>query len=127
MDSKLKIKINTFDTSSRNSNTSNQPEVIVIFDTDNEPLDLQIFSSFKSEYNSDNSLDNCISINNLNNNDILDDGLENKDNYKIYEYLKTSLTGIASVYNVLDWNSDDTKKIFEIFNIQYAHRDPGNI
>ncbi|CAG8642971.1 14776_t:CDS:2, partial [Racocetra fulgida] len=38
MDSKLKIEIDTFDTSSRNNNTSNQPEVIVISDTDDELL-----------------------------------------------------------------------------------------
>ncbi|CAG8842603.1 12144_t:CDS:2, partial [Racocetra persica] len=111
--------------------------------------DLQISSSFESEYNSDNSLNNCISIDNLNDNDILEDGLENKNNYEhqptfakfgrtltidqveyyleFQEYLKTSLTGVASVYNVSGWNSDDAKETFGISNIQYAHRDPGNI
>ncbi|CAG8545661.1 43879_t:CDS:2, partial [Gigaspora margarita] len=42
--------------------------------------DLQISSSFKSEYNSDNSLeDNDIFIDNLNNNDSFENYLENKD------------------------------------------------
>ncbi|CAG8769682.1 9466_t:CDS:2, partial [Racocetra persica] len=127
MDLKLKIDIDTFDISSKNNDISNQPEVIVISDTDDETVlestsnsfiryyeDLQISSSFESEYNSDNSLDDCISIDNLNDNDILEDSLENKDNYEhqptfakfgqtltvdqveyyleFQEYLKTSLT-----------------------------------
>ncbi|CAG8821374.1 29208_t:CDS:1, partial [Racocetra persica] len=38
MDSKLKIDIDTFNTSSRNNNMLNQPEVIVLSDIDDEPV-----------------------------------------------------------------------------------------
>ncbi|KAF0552190.1 hypothetical protein F8M41_022377 [Gigaspora margarita] len=84
MDSKLNIDTdtNTFDAnSSRNKKILNQRDVIVISDTDDEPvLDLQISSSFKSECNSDNSLeDDDIFTDNLNDNDSFENYLENKD------------------------------------------------
>ncbi|CAG8783818.1 35669_t:CDS:2, partial [Racocetra persica] len=150
--SKLKIEDNIFGTSSRNNDILSQPEVILISDTDNKPVlkstsnsfiqyyeDFHISSSFESEYNSNNSLNDCISMNNLNNNDILENNLknddndndilenrlENKDSYE--EYPKTSLTSIASIYKVSDWDSDDAKNTFGISNLQYAYGNPGTI
>ncbi|KAF0371633.1 hypothetical protein F8M41_013174 [Gigaspora margarita] len=82
MDSKLNIDIdtdtNTFDSSSRSNNISNQPNVIVISDTEDEPFINDHYrnnlirillkestsnvvvctGSFQSEDNSDNSLEN---------------------------------------------------------------------
>ncbi|CAG8726418.1 36306_t:CDS:2, partial [Racocetra persica] len=119
--------------------------------------DLQISSSFESEYNSNNCLNDCVSMDNLDDNDIFEDGLENEDSYELenglenehqlifaqfgcdltidqieyylefQEYPKTSLTGVASIYNVSGWESDDATKAFRISNIQYAYSDPGNI
>ncbi|CAG8805893.1 21779_t:CDS:2, partial [Cetraspora pellucida] len=125
MDLKLKVDIDTLDTSSRNNNISNQPEIIVLSDSDNEPvLDLQISSSSESEYCSNNSLNDCVSMDNLNDNDIIG----NIEYYfEFQEYPKTSLMGVASVYNVLGWNHNDAKKMVGISNIQYAHEDPKNI
>ncbi|CAG8617325.1 7037_t:CDS:2, partial [Dentiscutata heterogama] len=93
MDSKLKIEIDTFNTSSRNNNISNQPKVIVLSDIYDEPKsalssfiriyeDLQIFSSSESVYNSDNNLNDYVSTDNLKDNDILENDLKNDNNYK---------------------------------------------
>ncbi|CAG8793836.1 21435_t:CDS:2 [Cetraspora pellucida] len=131
MDLKLKVDIDTLDTSSRNNNISNQPEIIVLSDSDNEPVlestsnsfiryyeDLQISSSSESEYGSDNSLNDCVSMDNLNDNNIIGNSLKDEDIYEDLndndilktEYLKISLMGITSVYNVLGWNHDNAKK-----------------
>ncbi|CAG8843906.1 23377_t:CDS:2, partial [Gigaspora margarita] len=139
MDSKLKIKIDMFDTSSRNSDISNRPEVIVLSNTDDELVlelasssfiryyeDLQISSSSESEYNSDNNLNDyhqptfaqfgC----NLT--------IDQVEYYlEFQEYSKTSETGIASIYNVSSWKPDDIKNAFGISNIQYAYGDSGTI
>ncbi|CAG8649329.1 10773_t:CDS:10 [Gigaspora margarita] len=159
MDSKLNI--DTDANSSINKKILNQRDVIVISDTDDEPVlestsnsfildykDLQISSSFKSEYNSDNSLeDDDIFTDNLNDNDSFENYLENKDEHEptfakfgrdltvdqveyyleFQEYPKTSSIGVASVYNISGWDINDAKKTFGISNIQYAYGDPGNI
>ncbi|CAG8773999.1 4905_t:CDS:2, partial [Racocetra persica] len=93
--SKLKIEIDTFDASSRNNDISNRPEVIVLSDTDDEPVlesasssfirnyeDLQISSSSESEYNSDNNLNDYVSTDNLKDNDIFENDLKNDNNYE---------------------------------------------
>ncbi|RIB27576.1 hypothetical protein C2G38_2240053 [Gigaspora rosea] len=160
LDSKLNIKINTnnntFDTSLRNNYVSNQHDEIVLSDTDEEPT-LSTSNSFilnyeelqisESEYNSDGSENNSVFTNNLEDNDILVTSLENNDERQLtfaqfgrnltvdqveyylefQEYPKTSLTGVASIYNVSGWEPDDAKKAFGISNIQYAYGDPGNI
>ncbi|CAG8590589.1 11838_t:CDS:2, partial [Cetraspora pellucida] len=44
--------------------------------------DLQISSSSESEYNSDNSLNDSVSVDNLNDNNIIGNSLKNEDIYK---------------------------------------------
>ncbi|CAG8828732.1 28_t:CDS:2, partial [Racocetra persica] len=68
--------------------------------------DLQISSSSKSEYNSDNNLNDYVSTDNLKDNNILKSDLETGDNYEIYY---------------------DAKNAFGISNIQYAYGDPRTI
>ncbi|RIB03196.1 hypothetical protein C2G38_2049457 [Gigaspora rosea] len=109
---------------------------------------------FKSEYNSDNSLENDdIFTDNLNDNDSFENYLEKKTRYivlfnheptfakfghdltvdqveyylEFQEYPKTSSTGVASVCNISGWDINDAKKAFRISNIQYAYGDPRNI
>ncbi|CAG8843781.1 34031_t:CDS:2, partial [Racocetra persica] len=111
--------------------------------------DLQIFSSSESEYNSDNNLNDYVSTDNLKDNNILENDLENNNNYEhqptfaqfgrnltvdqveyyfeFQEYPKTSETGVASIYNVSGWKPDDAKNTFRISNIQYAYSDPRTI
>ncbi|CAG8843142.1 21295_t:CDS:2, partial [Gigaspora margarita] len=89
--------------------------------------DLQISSSSKSKCNSDNNLNDYVSMDNLKDNDILENDLENGNNNEFQEYPKTSETSVASIYNVSSWKPDDVKNAFEISNIQYAYGDPGTI
>ncbi|CAG8715741.1 17256_t:CDS:2 [Gigaspora rosea] len=123
MDSKLNIKIdtdsNTFDTSSRNNYGSNQHNVIVLSDTDEEPiLDSKLSIKINTNNNTFDTKNNIVFTNNLEDNNILVTSLENNDEFQ--EYLKTSLTGVASIYNVSGWEPDDAKKAFGISNIQYT-------
>ncbi|RIB28513.1 hypothetical protein C2G38_2157728 [Gigaspora rosea] len=117
LDSKLSIKINTnnntFDTSLRNNYVSNQHDEIVLFDTDEEPT-----LYYLHYYICDGLENNIVFTNNLEDNNILVTSLENNDEFQ--EYLKTSLTGVASIYNVSGWEPDDAKKAFGISNIQYT-------
>ncbi|CAG8444559.1 2547_t:CDS:2, partial [Scutellospora calospora] len=121
----------TFDTSflARNNDILSQPELIVLSDTDDElPIEstkslflinyennLQII---KSE-NSSNWEDDDILLDNLINDNILVENLEDK--------VETSLTGIASIYNVSSWKPEEAKKVFGLSNIQYAYGDLENI
>ncbi|CAG8443987.1 3300_t:CDS:2, partial [Cetraspora pellucida] len=118
MDSKLNIDTGTF-TSSKKNNVLNQPDIVVISDTDEEPtlestsnsfilgyeVLFALLCSLKSEYNS---------ASNLENNSVLMDDLEHND------------ASINSLENK-DEKPDDAKKAFGISNIQYAYGNPGTI
>ncbi|CAG8600241.1 33030_t:CDS:2, partial [Racocetra persica] len=43
------------------------------------------------------------------------------------EYSKTLPTGVASIYNVFEWDSNKAKQVFEIANIQYSYGNPRNM
>ncbi|CAG8846725.1 5848_t:CDS:2, partial [Racocetra persica] len=101
------------------------------------------------EYNSDNNLNDYVSTDNLKDNDILENDLENDNNYEhqpifaqfgrnltvdqveyyfeFQKYPKTSETGVASIYNIFGWKPDNAKNAFKISNIQYAYGDSGTI
>ncbi|CAG8480736.1 15891_t:CDS:2 [Cetraspora pellucida] len=136
----------TFDTSfpARNNNILSQPELIVLSDMDDElPINLQII---ENENPSNWKDDDILSDNLLNNNTIVENSedkvesqitfakfgqnltVDQVDYYlEFQEYPKTSLTGVASIYNVSGWKPEEAKKVFGLSNIQYAYGNPENI
>ncbi|CAG8568722.1 21798_t:CDS:2, partial [Racocetra persica] len=114
-----------------NSKFFNYPEVVEISDTDDEQTtaDTTKYEYSASEMVSEKS--NWDKVSAIRNNRGVQRELSalshESDSTNNSEYPKTSLTGVASIYNVSGWDPNEAKQAFGIANIQYSYRNPGNI